>query len=69
MAQSGVYGSVGQSKAIATTVSDISRVRIQAVLVFSRVFIMNLINDKSKHNTNKNVTICIVLSWAPHSYL
>ena len=35
---------------------------------FSLVFIKNLINDKSKHK-KKNVTICFVLSGAPHSYL
>ena len=35
---------------------------------FSLVFINNLINDKSK-NKKKKCTICIVLSWAPHSYL
>ena len=35
---------------------------------FYLVFIKNLINDKSKHK-NKNVTICFVLSGAPHSYL
>ena len=32
------------------------------------VFINNLINDKSKHKKT-NVTICIVLSGAPRSYL
>ena len=35
---------------------------------FSLVFIKNLINDTSKHK-KKNVTICIVLSGAPHCYL
>ena len=33
----------------------------------SLVFIENTINGKSKHKTT-NVTICIVLSWAPRSY-
>ena len=35
---------------------------------FSLVFIKNLIHDKSKHK-KKNVTICFVLSGAPHSHL
>ena len=64
MAQSGVDGSVGQPKAskpeVPGTTPDSS--------CFSLVFIKNLINDKSKHK-NKNVTICFVLSGAPHSYL
>ena len=45
-------------------VSQRSRVRLQIVLVF----LLCLINDKSKHK-KKNVTICFVLSGAPHSYL
>ena len=44
-------------------VSQRSRVRLQAVLVF----IKNLINDKSKRKT-KNVTICFVLSGARITY-
>ena len=59
-----VDGSVGQPKAckseVPGTTPDIS--------CFSLVFIKNLIKDKSKHK-KKNVTICFVLSGAPHSYL
>ena len=49
-------------------VSQRSRVRLQAVLDFLLCLWLNLINDKSKHK-KKNVTICIVLSGASHSYL
>ena len=61
---SGVDGSVGQPKT--------SKPEVQGSTpdssCFSLVFIKNLINDKSKHK-KKNVTICFVLSGAPHSYL
>ena len=53
MAQSGVYGSVGQPKASKPEVPSSN----PGSSCFSLVFIKNLINDKSKHK-KKNVTIC-----------
>ena len=67
---SGVYGSVRQPKATRKpclwTSDQVSRVRLQAVLVISCVY-QELKTDKSKHKNN-NITICIVLSGAPVSY-
>ena len=69
MSQYGVDGSVGQPKAsilIAYKPEVLSSTPGSSC--FSLVFINNLINFKSK-NKKKNVSICIVLSGAPHSYL
>ena len=60
----GVYGPVGQPKASKPEVLSLT----PGSSCFSLVFINNLINDNSKHKKN-NVTLCFVLSWAPHSYL
>ena len=61
---SGLYGSVAQLKASKPEVP----VSTPGSSCFSLEFINNLINDKSKHK-KKNVTICIVFSGAPHSYV
>ena len=61
---SGVYGSVGQPKSSKLEVPGST----PGNSLLSLLFIKNLINDKSKHK-NTNVTICIILSGAPHGYL
>ena len=66
-----MYGSVGQPTASKPS-ADLQVLDIPSSTpgssCFSLVFIKTLINDKSKHKKT-NVTICIVLSGAPHSYL
>ena len=64
---SGVYGSVGQPWLTKASKSEVPYSTPRSSY-FSFVFIKNLINDKLKHKKT-NVTICIVLSEAPHSYL
>ena len=63
-----VYGSVGQPKARSLAYKSEVPGSTPVSSCFSLLFIKNLINDKSNHK-KKNVTICIVLSGAPHSYL